>query len=115
MPDRFDHVSLLLGVKTSVLVATFAGAMAAAIVLKVRSPWQLLGLVTVGLLTSIYLGPLIVDQVERMGFSNVDRSDLSNAAGFLAGLASMAILNGIVNTIHRIGRGNRGGGQEGRS
>lgn len=105
MPDRFDFVHAWLGIKASVVVAAFAGSVAAAIVLRVRSPWQIIAMVTVGLMTSVYLGPLIVDWMVRVGFAAVDPGRLENAAGFVAGLSGMAILNGLIVAARRLGGG----------
>lgn len=105
MPDRFDFIHAWLGIKASVIVAAFAGSVAAAIVLRVRSPWQIIAMVTIGLMTSVYFGPLIVDWMIRFGFSGVDPARLENAAGFVAGLAGMAIINGVMNAARRLGGG----------
>lgn len=90
-------------VKVAPLVAAFFGAMAYAVILRVRNPFQLVGVVFVGLVVSYYMGPLIVQWLGEAGFSGVDVEGLQNAAGFVAGLSGMAICNGILAVAQRLG------------
>ena len=98
-PTKF----LGLDFRAAPLVASFFGAMAYAIVLRVRSPGQMLAIVLVGMIVSYFLGPLIVSWLVHLGFDNVDSDGLQNSAGFIAGLSGMAICNGVIAVASRLG------------
>lgn len=85
------------------LVASFFGAMVYAIVMKVKSPIQMLGIISIGLLVSFFLGPLIVESLRNWGFNSVADDGLQNASGFIAGLSGMAICNGVIAVGAKLG------------
>lgn len=114
MPDRFGP---FLDVKAATLVAAFFGAVAAAIVLRQRSALQIVGTVFVGMLTAVYLGPLIGHWLVNIGgFEGLSDHRIENAASFVAGLTGMALCNGIMGVARaamgRVGASASGGRNE---
>lgn len=89
--------------KAAPLIASFFGAVAYAVVLRVRNPIQLLSIVLVGLAVSYFLGPLIVDTLQHWGFAEVADDGLQNASGFISGLSGMAICNGVIAVASKFG------------
>lgn len=75
-----------LGVSFPDLVAGFSGGLVNAIVFQRANPWAIVGSVIVGALTANYLGPVIGHYTGTSG----------GAAGFVTGLAGMALCQGIV-------------------
>lgn len=88
--------------KAGPLVAAFFGAMAYAIVLKVRRPLDIAAIMLVGFAVSLFFGPLIADWIGRFGgFDSVAPESLQNAAGFVSGLGGMAICNGLIVVVRK--------------
>lgn len=75
-----------LGVSIPDLVAGFCGGVVNAVVFKRVEPWSFVGSVVVGALTANYLAPIIGHYTGTSG----------GAAGFVTGLAGMALCQGIV-------------------
>lgn len=91
-----------LDLRAGPLVTAFFGAMAYAVALKVKRPIDLASILVVGLGTSISIGPLIADYMERLGFQHVSADAIQNAAGFVSGLGGMVICNGLIVVIRKI-------------
>jgi hypothetical protein len=89
-------------IRATSLIGSFFGSMAYAVVLKVKSPFQLFTIVFVGFVVAMFLGPLIANALGKMGFEDVGFAQLQNSAGFIAGLSGMAICNGILTVAGRI-------------
>lgn len=80
-------------------MAAFAGSVVLAIMLKEKSPGRLLAMVASNLFAAIFFGPLIVAWLLNFGFANVDTEALNNAAGAIAGISGMAIINGVLGVV----------------
>ena len=91
-----------LDVKAGPMVASFFGAMSLAVILKTKDPWRLASIVLVGMATSLFMGPLLADQLSRLGFDHVDLAGLQNAAGYISGLTGMAICNGVIAVVNKL-------------
>ena len=102
-PTKF----LGLDVRAAPLIASFFGAMAYAIVLRVKSPGQMISIVLVGLGVAAFLGPLIVAALRSWGFAGVADDGLQNASGFIAGIGGMAICNGLIAVSGKLGTRNK--------
>lgn len=75
-----------LGLNLPDLIAGFCGGVVNAIVVKRSEPWAIIGSVVVGALTANYISPLIGHYTGTQG----------GVAGFVTGLAGMALCQGIV-------------------
>lgn len=77
-----------VGINLKMAIAGFWGGVCHAFVFKQSDPWTAAGSIVVGLFTSNYLGPVaihyVADWVGELG------------GGFIVGLASMAVCQGIV-------------------
>lgn len=84
MPD--DSVLRELGLKIPDIIAGFFGGVVNALVFRRSDPWAIVGSVVVGALTANYLTTTVA------GYLGAN----AGAAGFVVGLAGMAICQGIV-------------------
>lgn len=90
--------------KAGPLAASFFGAMVYAVLMRVKHPWRIFTIVFVGMTTSYFMGSLIVDQITRLGFSNVDVEGLANSSSFITGLTGMAICNGVIEVVRKLAK-----------
>lgn len=84
----------------AVLVASFTGAAAAAVVLKVRDPRQIAALLFIGFACSIYIGPLMGAQLSAW-FGPNSTEAVKNASSFICGMSGMVIANGIIALVSK--------------
>lgn len=83
------------------MVAGFLGAVSAAIVLRQKTPYEILATIVVGVISAIYFGPLVSDWLVRiLGFDEVSSHHIHNAAAFICGLTGMSISSGVIGAAH---------------
>lgn len=82
---------LELGIKVPDLVAGFAGGVVNAFVFKRSRPWAIVGSVVVGALTANYVGEPLSKFLGMGG----------GTGAFIAGLAGMALCQGLVDAARR--------------
>lgn len=80
------------------LVAAFFGSIILAILMKEKNPFRILSIVFIGIFTSIFFSPYIYTWLPSVG--DVDAAH--NAAGAIAGIGGMAIMNGIIGVVGKV-------------
>lgn len=90
-------------VTPALLFASFCGGAAAAVVLKVKDPRQICAILFVGLVCSIYIGPLMSHQVSAW-FDADSSENVRTATGFICGMSGMIIANAILAVMGRLTR-----------
>ncbi|WP_230531116.1 hypothetical protein [Microvirga roseola] len=96
MADPFhppDPLQALIGVKASVVAASFFGGLVSATI-SGGSILQRAATAVVGCITSIYLTPLAIEVVGPW-FTAVQGSQLEHASAFMCGLLGMSIATGL--------------------